>query len=134
MAAGEYVSVSSQADTERADFALERKALSVNKEGELEELADIYVGRGVEPTFAGEVARQLTARDAVGAHARDELGISPISRSAADSGGDHLRQRRRHASFDRRHSTRGKSASFCRRSFCAVPRALGWLVSMGRRT
>jgi VIT1/CCC1 family predicted Fe2+/Mn2+ transporter len=78
MAAGEYVSVSSQADTERADFALERKALSANKEGELEELADIYVGRGVEPTLAGEVARQLTAHDAIGAHARDELGISPV--------------------------------------------------------
>jgi vacuolar iron transporter family protein len=59
MAAGEYVSVSSQADTERADFALERKALSANKEGELEELADIYVGRGIEPTLVGEVARNL---------------------------------------------------------------------------
>jgi vacuolar iron transporter family protein len=77
MAAGEYVSVSSQADTERADFALERKALSANKEGELEELADIYVGRGIEPTLAGEVARQLMTHDALGAHARDELGISP---------------------------------------------------------
>ena len=78
MAAGEYVSVSSQADTERADVALERKGLSADQEHEMEELAGIYVGRGIEPTLAKEVARQLMVHDAIGAHARDELGISAI--------------------------------------------------------
>ena len=78
MAAGEYVSVSSQADTERADVALERKGLSGDKEYEMEELAGIYVGRGIDSSLAKEVARQLMARDAIGAHARDELGISAI--------------------------------------------------------
>ncbi len=78
MAAGEYVSVSSQADTEGADVALERKGLSTDKKGEMEELAGIYVGRGIDPSLAKEVARQLMARDAIGAHARDELGISAI--------------------------------------------------------
>ena len=78
MAAGEYVSVSSQADTERADVALERKGLSADKEHETEELAGIYVGRGIDPSLASEVARQLMAHDAIGAHARDELGISAI--------------------------------------------------------
>ena len=78
MAAGEYVSVGSQADTERADVALERKGLSANKECEMEELAGIYVDRGIDPSLAKEVARQLMARDAIGAHARDELGISVV--------------------------------------------------------
>jgi vacuolar iron transporter family protein len=78
MAAGEYVSVSSQADTEQADVALERKGLSADKKYEMEELAGIYVGRGIDPSLAKEVARQLMARDAIGAHARDELGISAI--------------------------------------------------------
>jgi vacuolar iron transporter family protein len=76
MAAGEYVSVSSQADTERADVSLERKGLSADKKGEMKELARIYVGRGIAPSLAKEVARQLMAHDAIGAHARDELGIS----------------------------------------------------------
>jgi VIT1/CCC1 family predicted Fe2+/Mn2+ transporter len=78
MAAGEYVSVGSQADTERADIALERKELSADKKYEMEELAGIYVGRGIDPSLAKEVARQLMAHDAIGAHARDELGISAI--------------------------------------------------------
>jgi VIT1/CCC1 family predicted Fe2+/Mn2+ transporter len=78
MAAGEYVSVSSQSDTERADLVLERKGLSADKENETEELAGIYIGRGLDPSLAKEVARQLMARDAIGAHARDELGISAI--------------------------------------------------------
>jgi VIT1/CCC1 family predicted Fe2+/Mn2+ transporter len=76
MAAGEYVSVSSQSDTEQADLAREQKELSENAEFELDELAEIYVKRGVEPTLAREVARQLMAKDALTAHARDELGIS----------------------------------------------------------
>ena len=79
MAAGEYVSVSSQSDTERADLAREHKELSENVEFEQEELAEVYVKRGVEKTLALEVARQLMAKDALAAHARDELGISEIT-------------------------------------------------------
>jgi VIT1/CCC1 family predicted Fe2+/Mn2+ transporter len=75
MAAGEYVSVSSQSDTENADLARERRELADQPEFELRELADIYVARGLEPDLALAVARQLTARDALAAHARDELGI-----------------------------------------------------------
>lgn len=78
MAAGEYVSVSSQADTENADLALERKALEEDPETEKEELAQIYQERGLEPALALEVARQLMQHDALGAHARDEIGISEI--------------------------------------------------------
>jgi VIT1/CCC1 family predicted Fe2+/Mn2+ transporter len=76
MAAGEYVSVSSQADTERADLARERKELSDDDESEHKELASIYVARGLDPLLAKQVAQQLMAKDALGAHARDELGIS----------------------------------------------------------
>ena len=76
MAAGEYVSVSSQADTEHADLAREARELDTDLMHEREELAQIYVARGVEPDLAREVSRQLMARDALGAHARDELGIS----------------------------------------------------------
>ena len=79
MAAGEYVSVSSQADTERADLVRERKELSENVTFERQELADIYVKRGVDPELAKKVAQQLMAKDALGAHARDELGISEIT-------------------------------------------------------
>ena len=79
MAAGEYVSVSSQSDTEHADLARERKELGENVEFEREELAQLYVERGVEHELAREVANQLMAKDALGAHARDELGISEIS-------------------------------------------------------
>ncbi len=76
MAAGEYVSVSSQADTEKADLALESRGLIANDAWEHEELAAIYVGRGLDPTLAKQVANQLMAFDALGAHARDELGIT----------------------------------------------------------
>ncbi len=76
MAAGEYVSVCSQSDTEEADLVLEKKSLEQNYESEKEELAEIYVGRGVEPKLANQVAEQLMAHDALGAHARDEIGIS----------------------------------------------------------
>lgn len=78
MAAGEYVSVSSQADTEEADLDRERKELAENIESEKKELAHIYIKRGLEPKLAAEVAEQLMAKDALGAHARDELGISEI--------------------------------------------------------
>ncbi len=76
MAAGEYVSVSSQSDTEDADLSRERGELRDNAEAERDELAAIYVKRGVEPAVAQIVAAQLMARDALGAHARDELGLS----------------------------------------------------------
>jgi VIT1/CCC1 family predicted Fe2+/Mn2+ transporter len=79
MAAGEYVSVSSQSDTEQTDLARERKELSEHAELELDELASIYVGRGVDPALARRVAQQLMAKDALTAHARDELGISAIT-------------------------------------------------------
>lgn len=76
MAAGEYVSVSSQADTERADLGRERLELAQDPASELRELAKIYIGRGIEPALAMRVAEQLTAHDALAAHARDELGIT----------------------------------------------------------
>lgn len=76
MAAGEYISVSSQSDTEQADLALEQASLDQNLEFETQELADIYEGRGVEPALARQVAEQLMAHDALDAHARDEIGIS----------------------------------------------------------
>jgi VIT1/CCC1 family predicted Fe2+/Mn2+ transporter len=79
MAAGEYVSVSSQADTEGADLARERAELASNPEGERAELTGIYVERGLTPELAGQVADQLMAKDALGAHARDELGLSEIT-------------------------------------------------------
>jgi len=75
MAAGEYVSVSSQSDTEAADLALEKLSLEQNFEFETAELAQIYEGRGLESGLAGQVAEQLMAHDALGAHARDEIGI-----------------------------------------------------------
>ena len=81
MAAGEYVSVSSQADTEEADLGRERKELESNDQLERAELAAIYVGRGLDPDLARQVADQLMMHDALGAHARDELGISEIQRA-----------------------------------------------------
>ncbi|MCE9560373.1 MAG: VIT family protein [Armatimonadetes bacterium] len=76
MAAGEYISVQSQADTENADLNKERRELAESPEHELDELASIYVGRGLDESLAREVAIQLTAHDALSAHARDELGIT----------------------------------------------------------
>ena len=92
MAAGEYVSVHSQADTEQADLALERKELKADDEGEHQELAAIYVARGLDPALAKQVAEQLMAHDALGTHARDELGITttlrarPIQAALASAG------------------------------------------------
>jgi VIT1/CCC1 family predicted Fe2+/Mn2+ transporter len=76
MAAGEYVSVHSQADTEQADLKQERAELKADDKGKHEELAAIYVARGLDPALAKQVAEKLMAHDAMGAHARDELGIS----------------------------------------------------------
>ncbi len=92
MAAGEYVSVHSQADTEEADLDLERVELSTDDQGEHRELTAIYVSRGLDPSLAMQVADQLMAHDALGAHARDELGISetlkarPIQAAFASAG------------------------------------------------
>jgi VIT1/CCC1 family predicted Fe2+/Mn2+ transporter len=92
MAAGEYVSVHSQADTEQADLKLERAELKTDTAGERRELAAIYVTRGLDPRLAKQVAKQLMAHDALGAHARDELGISaalsarPIQAALASAG------------------------------------------------
>ena len=92
MAAGEYVSVHSQADTEQADLELERAELKTDEEGERRELMAIYVERGLDPALAKQVAGQLMAHDALGAHARDELGISaslrarPIQAASASAG------------------------------------------------
>jgi len=78
MAAGEYVSVSSQADSEVADLRREQRELERNPEKELQELADIYVSRGLDTSLARQVAEQLSAHDALGAHARDELGLTEV--------------------------------------------------------
>lgn len=92
MAAGEYVSVSSQADTETADLARERIELETDHDNELKELTSIYVSRGLTPDLAHQVAVQLTAHDALGAHARDELGIieamnaRPVQAALASAG------------------------------------------------
>jgi vacuolar iron transporter family protein len=92
MAAGEYVSVHSQADTEQAELERERRELKTHNKGEHKELAAIYVARGLDPSLAKQVAQQLMAHDALGAHARDELGISetlrarPIQAALASAG------------------------------------------------
>lgn len=92
MAAGEYVSVSSQSDTEKADLSRERKELAIDEPSERKELALIYVKRGLDPVLAKQVAEQLMVHDALGAHARDELGISdsltarPIQAAFASAG------------------------------------------------
>jgi VIT1/CCC1 family predicted Fe2+/Mn2+ transporter len=92
MAAGEYVSVHSQADTEHAELELERRELKADDRGEHKELAAIYVARGLDPELAKQVAEQLMAHDALGTHARDELGISktlsarPIQAALASAG------------------------------------------------
>ena len=92
MAAGEYVSVSSQADTEKADLARERTELAADEDFEQAELASIYVGRGLDPLLAKQVAERLMAHDALTAHARDELGISdslsarPVQAAFASAG------------------------------------------------
>ncbi|WP_309397172.1 VIT1/CCC1 transporter family protein [Cerasicoccus maritimus] len=78
MAAGEYVSVFSQADTEQADLELEKRELAIHPADEMQELAEIYEKRGLDKDLAMKVARQLMAKDALGAHARDELGITDI--------------------------------------------------------
>ncbi|PPU93293.1 VIT1/CCC1 transporter family protein [Xanthomonas albilineans] len=113
MAAGEYVSVQSQADTEHADLAQERRELHEDPQSELEELTAIYRQRGLEPALARQVAEQLTLHDALGAHARDELGITEI-----------LRARPLQASA-------ASAAAFC--SGAALPIVAAWLAPAGQQ-
>ncbi len=120
MAAGEYVSVSSQSDTERADLARERGELAGNVEAEVHELAGIYVKRGVDAATADTVARQLMAKDALAAHAHDELGISEMTTArpiqAALTSAATFYRRRRSAAGDRDHRARrlaGRDRSDC---------------------
>ncbi|UYK85656.1 VIT family protein [Xanthomonas sacchari] len=113
MAAGEYVSVQSQADTERADLALERRELHEDPQSELDELTTIYRQRGLEPGLARQVAEQLTAHDALGAHARDELGIT-----------ESLRARPLQAAA-------ASAAAFC--TGAALPIVAAWLAPDGRQ-
>ncbi|KAA8919077.1 nodulin 21 [Xanthomonas sontii] len=113
MAAGEYVSVQSQADTERADLALERRELHEDPQSELAELTAIYRQRGLDPGLARQVAEQLTAHDALGAHARDELGIT-----------ESLRARPLQAAA-------ASAAAFC--TGAALPIVAAWLAPDGRQ-
>jgi len=112
MAAGEYVSVSSQSDTEAADLALEQKSLDEDIESEKEELAKIYENRGLEPSLVKQVAEQLMLHDALGAHARDEIGIS-----------DHAKARPVQAAFS-------SAATFT--VGAALPLLTAWLVPLAR--
>ena len=138
MAAGEYVSVHSQADTEQAELARERAELKADDKGEHEELTAIYVGRGLDPLLAKQVADQLMAHDAIGAHARDELGISADSRRAPDSSrarvGCELRGRSRHASPGHHLGPAVGSEHSCPRNIAALPGAFGCIGGgRGRR-
>ena len=108
MASGEYVSVSSQADIEEADIALERRELATDAAGELRELTGIYMARGLDASLAAQVATQLTAHDAIGAHTRDELGLA-----------DHHRARPLQAAF-------ASAATFS--IGAALPLLAGWLA------
>ena len=137
MAAGEYVSVSSQSDTEHADLARERKELQENVQFEREELAEIYVKRGVDIELARQVADQLMAKDALGAHARDELGISEVTTARPAAGGAYvrrdLRDRRGAATSDRAGFSPGCAGSDRRDRFPVLPRPAGRDWSQDRR-
>jgi hypothetical protein len=134
MAAGEYGSVHSQADTEQADVKLERAELNADDEGEHKELAEIYVARGLDPMLAEQVAQQLMAHDALGAHARDELGISaalgarPIQAALASAG----IVAGRSPSRGHRHSPGGESDPHCLRNLTVVPGVLEFGARRGR--
>ena len=130
MAAGEYVSVHSQADTEKADIELERKELKMDDAGEHRELAAVYVRRGLDPALAKQVADQLMAHDGLGAHVRDELGISQALSARPNSGclcfGRQLRYWSSHAPFGHVIGPRGKPDLPRFRYFTGFPRAPGW--------
>ena len=106
MAAGEYVSVQTQADVENADLEQERRELERHPDGELDELARIYQARGLEPALARRVAQQLTAHDALASHARDELGITEDLRARPQQAAATARARPQPAHDGRRRLTR----------------------------
>ena len=139
MAAGEYVSVHSQADTEQAELERERAELKADDKGEHKELTAIYVGRGLDPSLAKQVAEQLMAHDALGAHARDELGISETLQCASASGcvgiGWQLRCWSSHASLGHRPSPGGESdPSLSLELHCCSSRFwAGWLRARAAR-
>ena len=136
MAAGEYVSVHSQADTEQAELERERTELKTDDKGEHEELTAIYVDRGLDPSLAKQVAEQLMAHDALGAHARDELGISENSPCAPDSScvgfGCQLRCWSSHAYLGDSNSPGVEFDYPGPWNIAAVPRAFG-CIGCGRR-
>ena len=119
MAAGEYVSVSSQSDSENSDLARERKELETDTEAEHQELAAIYVRRGLDPALAAQVSNQLMAHDALGAHARDELGISEI-----------VQPRPVQAAIASALSFAGGAALPLATLFIVPPAAMVWLVAL----
>ena len=124
MAAGEYVSVSSQSDTEQADLSRERKELSESPESELDELAEIYVKRGVEEELARQVARQLMAKDALAGHARRAGHVGNYDRASSASCpdiGSHVFDRGRHASPYGRPLARLRAYSRCFRRVPGLP-------------
>src|SRR5690606_32731689 len=134
MAAGEYVSVSSQADAERADLAKERQELREFPEGEHRELVGIYVQRGIEPALAEQVATQLAAHDALGAHARDELGITETLRAAVAGGaglGGGLRGGRDAPDGDRLPGSAGRRWPLGDRAFAGMPGRAGRRRGLG---
>jgi vacuolar iron transporter family protein len=130
MASGEYVSVHSQADTEDAELALERTELKTDVKGEHDELTAIYVARGLQPALAKQVAEQLMSHDALGAHARDELGISDTFPSASYASrisiGRQLCHRSRHAACNHSFGIRFFADPPGFGCFPGFPCAIGW--------
>lgn len=137
MAAGEFVSVHSQADTENADLARERAELKSDPAGEQRELAGIYVGRGLDRPLADQVAKQLMAHDAIGAHARDELGFLSYHRCATDPGcaglGGQLFSRRSAADWRRAGGGAYEPDHLGLGHFTGVPGWVGRSIGAGRR-
>ena len=137
MAAGEYVSVHSQADTEEAELNLERTELREDDKGEQKELSAIYVARGLEPSLAKQVAEQLMRHDALGAHARDELGISetfrarPIQAALASAGSFAVGAAM--PLMATAMAPTGDVIADCRRNFTGVPGTSRWVGRTRRR-
>ena len=138
MAAGEYISVHSQADTEHADLKRETTELKTDNQGEHKELAAIYVARGLDPSLAKQVAQQLMAYDALGAHARDELGISktvnarPVQAALASAGSFAIGAAM--PLLVTGDSTDDHFDPPCRRHFVGIPRASGRIGGAHRRS
>jgi len=139
MAAGEYVSVRHRADSEQAALGMERAEIKADDKAEHQELAAIYVQRGLDAALAKQVAEQLMAHDALGAHARDELGISETLRArpiqAAFTSAAKLRRWRGDAAVGSRHGPGGEPDPPRFRNFAGVPRDPRWVAApCGRRS